>query len=79
MSRKSRDSRFWNQFTNLTSLKTLLLTRGVHIREEDVALLSFGRLNDLRYNEKGRLPTVDEWDQLDKRCGNLGSTKCYRT
>ena len=68
-----RDSRFWNQFTNLTSLKTLLLTRGVHIREEDIPLLSFGRLNDLRYNEKGRLPTVDEWEQLDKRSQKLFS------
>jgi hypothetical protein len=54
-------------------LKTLLLTRGVHIREEDVPLLSFGMLNDLRYNEKGRLPTVEEWDQLDKRSQKLFS------
>jgi hypothetical protein len=68
-----RDSRFWNQFMNLTSLKTLLLTRGVHIREEDVPLLSFGMLNDLRYNEKGRLPTVEEWEQLDKRSQKLFS------
>jgi hypothetical protein len=62
-----RDSRFWNQFTNLGSLKTFLLARWVHIREEDVPLLSFGMLNDLQYNEKGRLPTVEEWEQLDKR------------
>jgi hypothetical protein len=62
-----------NQFANLTSLKTLLLTRGVHIREEDVSLLSFGMLNDLRYNEKGRLPTVEEWEQLDKRSQKLFS------
>jgi hypothetical protein len=68
-----RDLQFWNQFTNLTSLKTLLLTRGVHLREEDVPLLSFGTLNDLRYNEKGRLPTVEEWEQLDKRSQKLFS------
>ena len=68
-----RDLRSRNQFTNLTSLKTLLLTRGVHIREEDVPLLSFGMLNDLRYNEKGRLPTVEEWEQLDKRSQKLFS------
>jgi hypothetical protein len=54
-------------------LKTLLLTRGVHIREEDVPLLSFGMLNDLRYNEKGRLPTIEEWEQLDKRSQKLFS------
>jgi hypothetical protein len=68
-----RDSRFWNQFINLTNLKTILLTRGVHIREEDVPLLSFGMLNDLRYNEKGRLPTAEEWEQLDKRSQKLFS------
>src|ERR1700730_15604479 len=68
-----RDSRFMNQFENLTSLKTLLLTRGVHMREEDVPLLSFGMLNHLRYSEKGRLPTVEEWEQLDKRSQKLFS------
>ncbi len=30
-------------------------------------------LNDLRYNEKGRLPTVEEWEQLDKRSQKLFS------
>jgi hypothetical protein len=68
-----RDSRFISQFTNLASLKTLLLTRGVHIREEDVPLLSFGTLNDLRYSDKGRLPTIEEWEQLDKRSQKLFS------
>jgi hypothetical protein len=66
-----RDARFWNQLTNLASLKALLLTRGVHIREEDIPLLSFGMLNDLRYDEKGRLPTIEEWEQLDKRSQKL--------
>src|SRR2546430_4743081 len=42
-------------------------------REEDVPLLSFGMLNDLRYSEKGRLPTVEEWEQLDKRSQKLFS------
>jgi hypothetical protein len=62
-----------NQFANLTSLKTFLLTRSVHIREEDVPLLSFGMLNDLQYSEKGRLPTVEEWEQLDKHSQKLFS------
>jgi hypothetical protein len=68
-----RDSRFTAQLANLTSLKTLLLTRGVHIREEDVPLLSFGMLNHLRYSEKGRLPTDKEWEELDKRSQKLFS------
>jgi hypothetical protein len=62
-----------NQFANLTSLKTLLLKRGIQIREEDVSLLSFGKLNDLRYSEKGRLPTIEEWEQMDKRSQKLFS------
>jgi hypothetical protein len=66
-----RDSRFTNQLATLTSLKTLLLTQGVRIREEDAPLLSFGKLNHLRYDEKGRLPTVDEWEQLDKHSQKL--------
>jgi hypothetical protein len=68
-----RDSRFINQFATLTSLKTLLLTQGVRIHEEDAPLLLFGNLNHLRYNEKGRLPTVEEWEQLDKRSHKLFS------
>jgi hypothetical protein len=68
-----RDSRFTNQFATLASLKTLLLTQGVPIREEDAPLLSFGKLSHLRYDEKGRLPTVDEWEQLDKRSVKLFS------
>jgi hypothetical protein len=62
-----------NQFTNLTNLKTFLLTRGVHIRDEDVPMLSFGKLNHLRYWEKGRLPTVEEWEQLDRHSLKLFS------
>jgi len=54
-------------------LKTLLLTQGVCIREEDAPLLSFGKLNHLRYDEKGRLPTVEEWEQLDKHSQKLFS------
>jgi hypothetical protein len=54
-------------------VKTLLLTQGVRIREEDAPLLSFGKLNHLRYGEKGRLPTVDEWEQLDKHSQRLFS------
>jgi len=48
-----------------------LLTQGACIREEDAPLLSFGNLNHLRYDEKGRLPTVDEWEQLDKHSRRL--------
>jgi hypothetical protein len=66
-----QDSRFTNQFATLTSLKTLLLTQGVRIRDEDAPLLSFGKLNHLRYDEKGRLPTLDEWEQLDKHSQRL--------
>jgi hypothetical protein len=62
-----------NQFANLTSLKTILLTQGVHVREEDAPLLSFGTLNYLQYNEKGRLPTVEEWELLDKHSQKLFS------
>lgn len=60
-----------NQFATLKSFKILLLTQGVRIREEDAPLLSFGKLNHLRPDEKGRLPTVDEWDQLDKHSQRL--------
>jgi hypothetical protein len=68
-----RDSRFTTQFATLTSLKNFLLAQGVRVRDEDAPLLSFGELNHLRYDEKGRLPTVDEWEQLDKRSLKLFS------
>ena len=68
-----QDSQFINQFATVKSLKALLLTRGVDIRDEDVPLLSFGALNYLRYSEKGRLPTIEEWEQLDARSRKLFS------
>jgi hypothetical protein len=58
--------RFNNQLTLLKNLKSFLLDEAVNIRAEDTALFSFGRLNHLRYDEKGRLPTVDEWDAADR-------------
>jgi hypothetical protein len=49
------------------------VTQGLHIREEDVPLLSFGTLDHLQHSEKGRLPTAEEWGQLDKRSQKLFS------
>jgi hypothetical protein len=43
-----------------------LLAEAVTTRAEDAALLSLGKLNNLRYHEQGRLPTVDEWDAADR-------------
>jgi hypothetical protein len=50
-----------------------LLTQGVPIREEDVPLLSFGMLTQLRYIDKGRMPTIEEWAQVDERSRRLFS------
>jgi hypothetical protein len=68
-----RNARFTNELATLTSLKTLLLTQGVRIRDEDVGLLSFGELNRLRYDEKGRQPTIEEWERLDNHSRRLFS------
>jgi hypothetical protein len=65
------DMRFINQLTLLISLKTFLLAEAVKISAEDAASFSFGRLNHLRYKEKGRLPTVEEWDAADKHSQTL--------
>jgi hypothetical protein len=54
-----------NRLTTLTRLQTFLLSEGVHIRAEDAPLFSFGTLYQLRYHDRGRLPTVDEWKLLD--------------
>ena len=65
------DMRFINRLTLLISLKTFLLAEAVKISAEDAASFSFGRLNHLRYKEKGRLPTVEEWDAADKHSQTL--------
>jgi hypothetical protein len=70
-SNEIRDMRFINQLATLTSLKTFLLNEAVQIRPEDVALFSFGRLYHLRHSDRGRLPTVEEWDLLDKHSQTL--------
>jgi hypothetical protein len=64
-----RDMRFMNRLTTLTRLQTFLLSEGVHIRAEDAPLFSFGTLYQLRYHDRGRLPTVDEWKFLDDERG----------
>ena len=67
-----RDMQFIRQLTTLISLKTFLLTEGVHIRPEDAVLFSIGTLNQLRYSDGGRLPTIEEWELLD-----MGSLKLF--
>jgi hypothetical protein len=67
------DMRFMGQLALLTSVKNFLVTEAVKVRDEDAPLFSFGSLNQLRYFEKGRLPTVEEWELLDKRALKLFS------
>lgn len=67
------DMRFLDEFGNLTSLRMFLLSEAVEIKVDDVHLLSFGKLNLLKYSEQGRLPTVDEWNDLDDRSRRLFS------
>jgi hypothetical protein len=68
-----RDMRFINQVTTLISLKMFLLTEAVDISPEDAPLFSFGALYQLRYSDGGRLPTIQEWELLDKRSLKLFS------
>jgi hypothetical protein len=68
-----RDMRFINQATTLISLKMFLLTEAVDISPEDAPLFSFGALYQLRYSDGGRLPTIQEWELLDKRSLKLFS------
>jgi hypothetical protein len=67
------DMRFTSQLRTLENLKTFLLSEGVDIRAEDVPLFSFGALYQLKYVEGARLPSVEEWDQIDKRSQKLFS------
>jgi hypothetical protein len=55
----------------LRTLKTFLLTEAVKISPEDAPLFFFGKLNHLRRDDKGRLPTDEEWDILDKHSHKL--------
>jgi hypothetical protein len=65
------DMRFIQEVATLTILKSFLLTEGVTVNTEDTELLSFGSLNQVRYRDGGRLPTLEEWEMVDKRSRTL--------
>jgi hypothetical protein len=65
------DLRFTQQVATLIALKAFLLNEGIRIRAEDAELFSFGTLNQLRYSDGARLPTLDEWGMVDERLQKL--------
>lgn len=68
-----RDRRFWWQLQNIRGLKDFLLSEDAIIPEAEIANIRLGTLDGLSFSSKGRLPTDNERDEIDKRF--VGLTK----
>lgn len=57
------DERFMDDLDQLKKLRSFLLQEAVVL--SDPSVLSFGELNLLRFDAKGRSPTLEEWSRLE--------------
>jgi hypothetical protein len=65
------DRRFWQQLQNLRELKSFLFSEGVVFKEDDLAAIQLGELDVLAFSQRGRMPSIDEWRQIDAKMNAL--------
>jgi len=65
------DRRFWQQLQNLREIKSFLFSEGVVFKEEDLAAIQLGELDLLVFSPRGRMPSIDEWCQIDAKMNAL--------
>lgn len=59
------NEQFFQDLTRLKELRSFLIQEAVRL--ENPAALQFGPLDELRYSREGRLPTREEWEELESR------------
>lgn len=60
------DARFIKDLDRLKDLRTFLIQEAIPTTAEESAALSLGDLNLLQWDVKGRVPTLEEWSELEK-------------
>ena len=59
------DYAFMRDLEKLKSLRSFLIEQAVGLKPTEAGTISFGGLSLLRYREKGRFPTLGEWQALE--------------
>jgi hypothetical protein len=62
-----KDANFIKELNRLRELRSFLLQEGVPVSPGDSAALSLGDLNLLQCDDSGRVPTKEEWSELENR------------
>jgi hypothetical protein len=62
------DRQFMDDVTQLKALRSYIIR---HAKSTEAGTIELGGLNLLRFDKKGRLPTSDEWTDLERRNNNL--------
>ena len=65
------DRRFWRHLQNLRELKSFLTSEGVTFSDEDLEATQLGELDILSFSRSGRIPSADEWRQIDTKTNRL--------
>jgi hypothetical protein len=71
------DRRFWQQLENLRELKGFLFSEGVVFGEADLDAIQLGELDRLAFSPRGRIPSIDEWREIDNKMNTLGKYLDY--
>jgi hypothetical protein len=66
------DEQFMRDVGTLKDLRSFAIQQAVSIRPSEVGPISLGTLNLLRYDPKGRLPSLKEWQLLESH-----TQQCY--
>jgi hypothetical protein len=72
------DRRFWGQLQSLRELKSFLVSEGLVFKEDDLGAIQLGELDLLVFSPRGRMPTMNEWRQIDEKMNSLAKYLDYR-
>lgn len=65
------DKNFAYQLTQLRKLRLFVINQAIKMDDKFVEVLSLGALNQMKFNQFGRMPTLEEWQELDNKLAAL--------
>jgi hypothetical protein len=65
------DEQFMRDVETLKDLRSFMIQQAISLKSSEGGWISLGRLNELRYDRKGRFPYPEEWAQLEQHTQEL--------